>query len=54
LQTGRAIRFENVIDDPFPGWETRQKKVTRILPDHVMMALMEGVRYDDDLRVAWD
>jgi hypothetical protein len=46
--------FENVIDDPFPGWETRQRKVTRILPDHVMMAMMEGVRYDDDLRVAWD
>jgi len=46
--------LEAVIDDPFPGFETRQRKVTRILPNHVMMAMTGGLRYDDDLRVAWE
>lgn len=43
----------NVVDDPFPGFELRQKRVTRILPDHVMMMIPQGMRYDDDLRVTW-
>jgi len=45
--------FNAIIDDPFPGYETRLKRVTRILPDHVMMATMQGQRFDDDLKVTW-
>lgn len=45
--------FEAIIDDPFPGYETRLKRVTRILPDQVMMAMMQGQRFDDDLKVPW-
>ena len=45
--------FAAVIDDPYPGFETRQRRVTRILPDNVMIGMMEGMRYDDDLRVIW-
>lgn len=43
----------NVIDDPFPGFEVRKRRVTRILPDHVMMAMPQEMRCDDDLRVEW-
>lgn len=42
-----------VINDPFPGFEVRQRRITRILPNHVMMATPVGLRYDDDLRVVW-
>jgi hypothetical protein len=45
--------FDAIIDDPFPGYETRVKRVTRILPDQVMMAMMQGQRFDDDLKVTW-
>lgn len=45
--------FEQVIDDPFPGYELRKKRVTKILPNHEVMALMPGLRYDDDLNVTW-
>jgi hypothetical protein len=45
--------FEQVIDDPFPGYELRKKRVTKILPNHEVMALMPKLRYDDDLNVTW-
>lgn len=45
--------LSNVIDDRFPGFETRQRRVTRILPDVVVMGLPGLARYDDDLRVIW-
>ena len=33
---GRFQQFlATVIDDPFPGFEVRERRVTRILPDHV-------------------
>lgn len=53
LNRQTADFLDKVIDDPFPGYETRQRRVTRILPDQVVMAMMGGMRYDDDLRVTW-
>ncbi|NMN59364.1 hypothetical protein FHT36_003274 [Xanthobacter sp. SG618] len=48
-----AFFLSNVIDDPYPGFETRQKRVTRILPNQLMMGVFGQLRYDDDLRVSW-
>lgn len=45
--------FDQVIDDPYPGYELNKKRVTRILPNHNMRALMPRTRYDDDLEVTW-
>ncbi|WP_029014932.1 hypothetical protein [Niveispirillum irakense] len=45
--------FEQVIDDPYPGYEVNKKRVTRILPEHNMQAIMHKIRYDDDLDVIW-
>lgn len=53
LQENAAFFFEQVINDPFPGYEVRQRRVTRILPDTVMMAMPGGIRCDDELRIVW-
>lgn len=45
--------FSNVIDDPYPGLEVRKKRITRILPDQIIMAMPGGMRCDDELRVRW-
>lgn len=45
--------FDHVIGDQFPGYEVKQKRVTRLFPDQVVQALMPGLRYDDDLKVDW-
>jgi len=45
--------FEQVINDSYPGYEVKDKRVTRILPSHNIAMLFPGERYDDDLRVLW-
>jgi hypothetical protein len=45
--------FEHVITDAFPGYELKKLRVTRILPDHRAMSMLEGIRYDDQLNVQW-
>jgi hypothetical protein len=41
--------FDQVIGDSYPGYELKKKRVTRILPDHVAMSLLPGMKYDDQL-----
>ncbi|URK87239.1 hypothetical protein LP421_26940 [Rhizobium sp. RCAM05350] len=43
--------FKHVIDDPYPGYQVHKKRVTKILPNHNVDALMPRLRYDDDLNV---
>ena len=45
--------FEQVITDPYPGYEVNKKRVTRILPNHSAGGYMEGLRYDDELQGDW-
>jgi len=45
--------LEGVIDDRFPGFEVRKRAVTRLFPDHLMIGQMQGMRYDDELKVDW-
>jgi hypothetical protein len=45
--------FDQVIGDAFRGYEVRKQRVTRILPDHVVMSMLPGRKYDDQLDVSW-
>lgn len=45
--------FRQVISDAYPGFEVRRRRVTRILPDALMMSMLPGMQYDDELDVAW-
>lgn len=50
-------RFKNVvwqvIDDSYPGYEVKKRRVTKILPSHVVTGFIQGTRYDDELNVTW-
>jgi hypothetical protein len=45
--------FEQVISDAYPGYKLKKKRVTRILPDYVVLGMLQGMRYDDQLKVQW-
>jgi hypothetical protein len=45
--------FDAVITDAYPGYEVKKKRVTRILPDEVVMGLFPDMKYDDQLAVEW-
>lgn len=45
--------FDQVIGDPYPGYDVKRKRTTRILPDHFVRGLMSRTRYDDELKVTW-
>ncbi|WP_119389654.1 hypothetical protein [Taklimakanibacter lacteus] len=45
--------FDQVIGDPYPGYDLNRKRTTRILPDHYVRGLMPRMRYDDELKVTW-
>ncbi|KYK44295.1 hypothetical protein A1D31_36730 [Bradyrhizobium liaoningense] len=45
--------FRQVISDPYPGYDLKRKRVTRLLPDHSVTGYVEGIRYDDELDVDW-
>jgi len=53
LTDRHRIFFDQVITDPFPGYEVHKKRVTRILPNHNIRGVMPGMRYDDELDVSW-
>jgi hypothetical protein len=43
--------FDQVIGDAYPGFEVHKRRVTRILPDRIVMGLLPDMLYDDDLPV---
>jgi hypothetical protein len=45
--------FQQVINDAYPGYEVKKRRVTRILPDHIIAGFTQGTRYDDELKVDW-
>lgn len=53
LDARHRFHFDQVVNDPFPGFEVRKKRPTRILPDHVVSSILQGARYDDELNVGW-
>jgi len=53
LSASHRAFFDHILDDPFPGYEVYKKRVTKILPNHNILGILEGTRYDDDLNVNW-
>lgn len=45
--------INQVIDDSYPGYEVKKRRVTKILPSSVISGFMQGMRYDDELEVTW-
>ncbi len=45
--------FNHVVDDPYPGFELNVKRVTKILPTYSISGMLQGERWDDDLKVTW-
>jgi hypothetical protein len=54
MLTPRYQEFlDQVINDPYPGYEVKAKRVTRILPDHNASMMFPGEKFDDELKVKW-
>lgn len=45
--------FEQVINDSYPGFELKAKRVTKILPGHNAAMMFPGELRDEDLKVVW-
>lgn len=45
--------IRQVAETSFPGYEVKKKKVTRILPENIVISFFQGQRYDDELKVDW-
>lgn len=53
LEAKFASFIDQVINDPYPGYEMRAKRVTKILPERVAAMEFPNEKYDDELRVSW-
>ena len=53
LEEGYQEHLFQVVNDAFPGFEVHKRRPTRILPDHLVMSILAGQRYDDELSVQW-
>jgi hypothetical protein len=42
-----------ILDDPYPGFDLGRKIAGRLFPNYVVSGYMMGMRYDDELDVAW-
>ena len=51
LEPRLATAFTRIIETRYPGFDVGRNRLGVILPDHVSMGRMQGVRYDDELTV---
>jgi hypothetical protein len=45
--------FQRVAEDPYPGFDTRRKKMGGLFPSYYNEFYLQGVRFDDELSVTW-
>lgn len=45
--------FLNIMNDSYPGFEMRQKRITRLFPSHLATVNFPGMRFDDELEIEW-
>jgi hypothetical protein len=43
----------SIIEDNYPGYEVERKITGRLFPNYVVNSYLEGIRFDDELQVAW-
>lgn len=48
-ELGGAVN--RIIEDPYPGYDIGRNKMGSVLPEHVAMASLQGLRYDDELKM---
>jgi hypothetical protein len=54
LEPGLQKSFWQVMDDRYPGYDLRRGITGVLLPELMAIAVMRGVRYDDELAVSWE
>ncbi|MFT6212512.1 MAG: hypothetical protein ACJARD_000635 [Alphaproteobacteria bacterium] len=45
--TRNAVRI--IMNDPYPGYDASRLMVGKLFPNHVIVGVMQGMRYDDEL-----
>ena len=53
LKPQLAKNFQRVAEDPYPGFDTRRKKMGGLFPGYYNEFYLQGVRFDDELSVTW-
>lgn len=53
LRPDLATGFQRIVEDPYPGFDIRRKKMGGLFPGHYISSNLEGVRFDDELDVTW-
>jgi len=43
--------FWRIMEDGYPGYDVNRKKFGALFPEHTVMGILEGIRYDDELIV---
>jgi hypothetical protein len=53
LKPDLVASFTRIIEDPYPGYDIKRKKLGALFPGHYVSTSLEGVRFDDELQVSW-
>jgi hypothetical protein len=51
LEPDLASMVTRIIEDPYPGYDVERNKMGAVLPEHVAMTALQGLRYDDELEM---
>jgi hypothetical protein len=53
LQAELRNNVWRILEDRYPGYDADRKICGGVLPDRIILSVMEGARYDDELNVKW-
>jgi len=51
MEPGLVDAARRILEDPYPGYDIKRKKVGSLLPGYLVMNNLQGLRYDDGLKV---
>jgi hypothetical protein len=54
LEPGLAKGVQRIMEDPYPGYDIDRKKAGALFSERIVVASLQGVRYDDELAVTWN
>lgn len=53
LEPALSQEVRIILEDGYPGYDIDRKRMGHLFPDHVIMSGLQGMKYDDELKV-WD
>jgi hypothetical protein len=53
LEPGLAEQVRTIMEDPYPGYDIDRKMTGSLFPQHIVVGIGKGMRYDDELAVTW-